>query len=315
MNPISSDPSMRVDPLIPPRLSETIVARFGDDGRAWLAALPDRVTELAKTLGIRLEPPFPNASYSYVAPATLANGTPVVLKVGYRELDVRCEALALWHFDGRGTVRLLAGGGAMGAFVVERVMPGTPLSSVDDDERATSIAASIMRVLPHPGPYGDPLPTVAQWAEGFERLRRRFDGGTGPLPRRHVAKAESLMAYLLGTEEPHILLHGDLHHDNILDAGDGRWLAIDPQGVIGERAYETGALLRNLTPRLRALPHPEHVLERRIEQLAEELALDRRRIRDWAFAQAVLSAWWSIEDNDGDGANAIAYAELLDATR
>jgi streptomycin 6-kinase len=93
-----------------------------------------------------------------------------------------------------------------------------------------------------------------------------------------------------------VLLHGNLHHDNILCAEREPWLAIDPKGLIGELAYETGALLRNLWPAILAEPDPARLIARRIDQLAEEVAFERARVRDWGMAQAVLSAWWFIED-------------------
>jgi streptomycin 6-kinase len=53
------------------------------------------------------------------------------------------------------------------------------------------------------------------------------------------------------------------------------------------------------------------MLARRVAQLAEELGLDRARVRGWGLAQAVLSAWWSVEDHGRIGSNAIICAELL----
>ena len=110
------------------------------------------------------------------------------------------------------------------------------------------------------------------------------------------------------------LLHGDLHHDNILAAGDA-WLAIDPKGVLGEPAYEVGALLRNFWDRDTSDAVRRQMSARRVAILAETLGFDRRRIAGWGVAQAVLSAWWSYEDH-GHGwewgmAAAAALAPLL----
>jgi streptomycin 6-kinase len=167
---------------------------------------------------------------------------------------------------------------------------------------------------------GVPFPTVARWGEGFVRLRGRFDGGTGPLPEPLVARAEREFADLLASAGPPTLLHGDLHHDNILAAGAGRWLAIDPKGLVGEAPYETGALLLN--PRGPQAPRPIYewpdldlVLETRLRILAEELGFEPERMRRWAFAQAVLSAWWSLEDHSYGWEPAITLAEHCAALR
>lgn len=107
-----------------------------------------------------------------------------------------------------------------------------------------------------------------------------------------------------------MLLHADLHHDNVLRGADGRWLAIDPQGVVGEPAYEVTALLRNPYPRLLTLDDPDRLVRRRVDQLAEGLAVPAERIRSWGYAQTVLSAVWDTEDNLDPG-YALACAELL----
>ena len=94
--------------------------------------------------------------------------------------------------------------------------------------------------------------------------------------------------------------HGDLHHGNVLSATREPWLAIDPKGVAGEPAYEPGALLRNPFPHLLELPDVRRLTSRRLDILAGALAVDRDRLRAWAFAQAVLSAVWHIEDARDD---------------
>jgi streptomycin 6-kinase len=107
-----------------------------------------------------------------------------------------------------------------------------------------------------------------------------------------------------------VVLHGDLHHFNVLRSGEG-WLAIDPKGVVGERAYEPGALLRNPWPGLLDVPDPTEVLRRRSAQLAEALDLDLERVRAWAYVQAVLAAEWCVQDG-WDPTFFRAVAELLE---
>jgi streptomycin 6-kinase len=126
-----------------------------------------------------------------------------------------------------------------------------------------------------------------------------------------VERAEGLFAELLASQAPAVVLHGDLHHMNILAAGPGDWRAIDPKGVIGEPAYECGALLRNPIPQISSWPELARTLARRIAVLAETLRLDRRRIHGWALAQTVLSAWWSVEDDPEGYTIDLAVADAL----
>lgn len=226
------------------------------------------------------------------------------------------EIEALLIYDGRGSARLLNVDQELGALLLERLDPGTPLADLADDEEATRIAAGVMRQLWRPVPAGHPFPTVGRWAKGMARLRQHYGGGTGPLPSALVDRAERLFAELLDTMEKPVLLHGDLHHWNILSARRRPWLAIDPKGVVGEPAYEAGALLRNMAPHLLSQPQDARralrLITRRAEILAEELGFDRARILGWGLAQAVLSAWWNIEDHGRDWEWGIHCAALLD---
>ncbi len=299
---------------VPEEFARCMAEVYGEAGTAWIDRLPAIVAACAHRWSLTVAPPFVPLSYNYVAPAAGADGTPFVLKIGFpcRELTNEIEALRI--FDGHGIARLVAFDHDDGALLLERLLPGTPIDGLDDD-RATLIAAGVMQRLWRPAPAGHPFPTTADWGKGFVRLRQRFDGGAGPLPSALVARAESLFDELHASAAEPVLLHGDLHHLNILAAGPDRYLAIDPKGLVGEPAYETGALLRNPRPWLLAQAHPgrPRILARRIGLLSDVLGFDRRRLRDWGLAQAVLSGWWSIEDHGRGWEQAIAYAEYLAA--
>jgi streptomycin 6-kinase len=151
---------------------------------------------------------------------------------------------------------------------------------------------------------------VANWAQGLADLRCEFDGGSGPFPPNLVSLAEQLFAELLATAAPSMLLHGDLHHYNILSARRQPWLAIDPKGVCGEPAYEVGAWLHNPFDLLQR-PQPDRLLARRVTIFSEMLGIETERLAGWGMAQAVLSAWWSYEDHGHSWEPALACAELL----
>jgi streptomycin 6-kinase len=303
---------------IPESLRRAVTDLHGRAGADWLGRLPETLDACARRWGLELGRPFEGASYNYVARATRADGTRAVLKLGFPGRSLVSEAAALRHFDGRGAARLLEADEAAGALLVECLEPGTPLAGLANearDEEATATAAAVMRELWRPAPARHDFPTAAGWAEGFGRLRGRFGGGCGPLPEELVVKAEALFAELLDSAAEPVLLHADLHHGNILSAGRGRWLAVDPQGLLAEPAYEVGALLRNPLPQLFEMRRPVEVLSRRLDTLAAALGLGRARLRGWGLAQAVLSAWWMIEDHGAGWESQIEVARLLAATR
>jgi streptomycin 6-kinase len=92
-----------------------------------------------------------------------------------------------------------------------------------------------------------------------------------------------------------VVLHGDIHHDNILDFGARGWLAIDPKRVIGERGYDYANLLCN--PDLPTCHDPVR-FNRQIAVIAQAANLARPRLLQWVVAHAGLSAAWFLEDGE-----------------
>lgn len=297
-------------PPVPREFELRTIELHGRAGRQWLAELPQLVDACKQRWSLELSAPFP-LSYNYVVPGITSKGEAVVLKLGFPDAELHTEIDALIVYNGQGAVQLLDADPESGILLLERLLPGNSLLQLQDDELATSITAQIMRDLRRIAPKGHSFPNVAKWFEGFTRLRSTFEGGSGPFPTELVDLGEALFGDLLTSMSEQVLLHGDLYHENILSAQRKTWLAIDPKGVIGEPAYETGAFLRNPLPDILEVDYPARLQRRRVDQLAEELAMDRQRILDWGIAQAVLSAWWSYEDHGHGWEPAIQCAEIL----
>ena len=137
------------------------------------------------------------------------------------------------------------------------------------------------------------MPDAVAQAEAFDEYAS-IHGPAGPLPLDLVVRAGGLMRELSASATERVVLHGDLHHDNILRATREPWLAIDPHGIVGDPGYEIGALLYNPDPdnRDEALTA---LVPSRVEQLADELAMPVDRVVAWGFVKAVLSDVWSAE--------------------
>lgn len=279
---------------LPDSFIRTITSTF-DGGEEWLASLPQLITACETRWGLTAQPPFAALSYNYVAPATLPDGTDIVLKLGVPRDELTSEIEALKLYDGRAMCRLLDADADWGVSLLERLHPGTMLTAVTDDDEATRIAADVMRRLWRPLPDQHFFPSVTDLGADLAKLRTRFGGGTGPFPVRLVEMAETLFVDLAASGAAPVLLHGDLHHYNILTAVREPWLAIDPKGVAGEPAYEVGAFIRNPLD-FPKWPNREAIVARRLDILAEELAIDRQRLAGWSMAIEVLSKWWDYED-------------------
>ena len=263
------------------------------DRDEWKATWSETMRELAEQWNLTVGPPFPGLTINFAAPANRKDGVRCVLKICSPRVAFDSEVAALEAFDGRGVVRLLDVDRERRAMLLQRAEPGASIRSLPDAE-ATAIAARAMRRLWGSLPDRHPFPTLADWSEGFERHRARF-GGRGPIDRELFEYGSALYADLISSQSELIVLHGDLHHDNLVSSGGG-WLAIDPQGVIGERAHESASWLRN-PHGLHRWPDLDRVLQRRIEIFSETFEIHPGRVRDWAVAQTVLSMCWSIEDD------------------
>lgn len=293
---------------LPPEFVANIRNGFGARGEAWLASLPDQIAAAAINWQLTLHPPYDCLSYGYVAPVECADGTPAVLKLGVPDPELIRGIQALGYFNPRRIVSLLKSDPGKGIQLLERLVPGEMLITLTDDDQATRIAAELMRDLWQPLPENHPFPSIGDWAAALKKIIHLYPAG-GPIPHAWIDKAEGLYAELLPSQADPVVLHGDLHHYNILSSGDG-WKAIDPQGVIGEPIYETGAFLRNPLD-LTDHPDPLGLTERRIAILSEMLGFDRRRILMWAIAQSVLSDWWSVEGAGSLNASDFFYYEML----
>lgn len=297
---------------IPDGLARNNTELYGQAGVDWLTRLPALLADCSERWSLTIGPPFPMSAYSYAAPATRNDGTAIVIKARFPNHESRNEVEALRWYEGRGAVQLLDSDLDLGILLLERLEPGTMLSTIESDEQATSIAASVMKQLWRPAPLDHSFPTVAGWSQGLSKLREQFGGTSGPLPERLVSQAEGLFKELLSSPPSEsVVLHGDLHHFNILSATRQPWLAIDPQGVVGDPGYEVGALLRNPIPDIAFWPNLSQILARRVDQLAEKLGFDKERILAWGIAHCVLSAWWDIEGHSNGWEAAIAVGETL----
>ena len=112
---------------------------------------------------------------------------------------------------------------------------------------------------------------------------------------RHCAAAAR---HLLDSPRDIRVLHGDLHHGNVLDFGSQGWLAIDPKGLLGERGFDFANIFTN--PDLADASHPVATapdrFARRLVVVAETAGLERRRLLLWILAWAGLSAVWFLQD-------------------
>jgi streptomycin 6-kinase len=151
----------------------------------------------------------------------------------------------------------------------------------------------MLAIHAHPAPQG-PWKSVEDLAQGFARYRK---GPAHPLlDPALVDRAEKTFLSLCATQsEPRLLLHGDLHHMNILKDDARGWLVIDPKGVVGELAYEPAAILHNPIPSFEMIADAK-IMESRVRIFSDRLGTSAERILGWCFAKNILGHLWTVED-------------------
>jgi streptomycin 6-kinase len=264
-----------------------IINIYGEKGRRWLDHLPRLVAKIEVGYGLSNLKPVKNLSYNYVLTG-FQGSKAVILKLGLDIDGFKREAAALMAFEGSGVVEVLSEN--TGLLLVECAVPGVSLKSYfpDKDDGAINITANVIKRLhkvPIPSPHA--FPHIKDWLAVLDCDLK--------IPAKTLQKARELRDQLLKTAASDVLLHGDLHHDNILQNGND-WVVIDPKGVIGEPAYEVAAFIRNPMPELLTHDSSPNIIHNRITQFSELLELPSQRIFDWCFVQAVLSWVWAIED-------------------
>jgi streptomycin 6-kinase len=218
---------------------------------------------VARDWGLRLGEPYPPGAAGYVVRADLADGTPAVLKLQHTHREDEQEADALERWDGDGAVRLLRRDDERHALLLERCEPGTFLSEGADD------AIDVLVGL---------LPRLWKDATGFHTLADEvawwgLEGEVGELAHELAAAQGEL-----------VLVHQDLHGENVLAAQREPWLVIDPKPLAAEREFAVAPIVRSPE-----LGHSKQETLRRLDRLCAELGLDRERARGWTIVQTV--AW------------------------
>lgn len=280
----------------------------------WLAALPRLIEQVREAFGLRLSAPLHGGSCSWVAPAELADGTRVIVKIAWPHREMYGEMAALRLWDGRGAVRLLAHDPRRHALILQRCEPGQPLTDADGTaEDRLAVGCAVLRQLwdaPVPAitEFEHLAPVAAEWAELVEermaRLRPGYDPGL-------VAHGARLLCDLPGSARREVVLHGDFNPGNVVSCGGGRWVAIDPKPMIGDPAYDPWPLLVQVDDPF-AYPDAARVLRDRVGLVADELGVEAERVVLWAVARSVEAALWAADHGDvAGGAATLGEARVL----
>lgn len=289
---------------LPEKFVRLMLESHGAKGEKWLSELPEIVREIEENWAIKVGEPFENLSYHFVAPCKSKSGE-AVLKIGFPEDDslVFNEAETLKLYDGRGAVKFLKLDEKRLALLSERLRPGKTLAEFfrgrEDD--CVKIAIENLQKIVRKTSEKHQFVSLDDWFAGLEKAENTA------FPADKLKRARKFYEELSRAET--FLIHGDFHHENILTATREPFLVIDPKGVVGQIGYEISVFLNNHVWILKTDENLHEKARKAVFQFSEAFQIAPDVLKKWAYAQAVLSAWWTFEEN---GANWKKDLDLAD---
>lgn len=303
----NSESSVRgeIEMNYPDTFKNKISGAFGEEGKQWLETIEARVQTCVEKWNIKIEEPVTNLSYNYVLKVVDSLGNPMILKLGVPGFDFNNEIRALQTYDGNGCAGLIEAESELGAILQKQLVPGTMLYK---EEEISSIQhyIQVWKAIRRPLPVGVKFPSIEDWSAGLKRYQDSFPNKDGPIPDTDIQLAKDYFVYISETSEGPELLHGDLHHENILYSEDLGWTAIDPKGVSGDPYFDITSFLIN---HLHEKKNPKAILRQRIDLISKELDLDKERFLKASIAMSTLYAAWGIEDDDAEWENTYKCAQ------
>ncbi|MGW7527376.1 aminoglycoside phosphotransferase family protein [Streptomyces sp. NPDC054783] len=271
----------------PPRLVRALgeTAPAGDDWLAQLPATAERAVARRELTVERVQ--VPGGRSSLVVLVRRADGSPAVLKLAPPRARPESERAALAHWGGLGAVQLLEADAEDGALLLERLHPDVSVRSLPEAKALLEAAGTLRRLWVEP-PAGHAFESVAERTgrqAAAMRAGAEADAEVAPLVDAALAAREELLA----APPEHRLLHGTFRQSKVLAGERMPWLAVGPDPVVGECAFDLARLVRDRVEDLIAAPAGAATTRRRIKRLAESLEVDQERLRGWTLFRAVES--------------------------
>lgn len=271
----------------PPRLIRAL-GETAPDGDGWLAELPAAAERAVAGLELTVERvQVPGGRSSLVVLVRRVDGTPAVLKLAPPRFRPEAERAALAHWGGTGTVQLVEAPVQEGVLLLERLHPDVSVRSLPEAKALLEAAGTLRRLWVEP-PAGHPFETVAE-RTGRQAAAMRAGAGAFREVAGLVDAALAARAGLVAGPPEDRLLHGTFRQSKVLAGERMPWLAVGPDPVVGESAFDLARLVRDRVEDLIASPSGAATTRRRVKRLAESLDVDQERLRGWTLFRAVES--------------------------
>ncbi|MEU9397636.1 aminoglycoside phosphotransferase family protein [Streptomyces sp. NPDC048324] len=270
----------------PPQRLVRALGETAPDGDDWLETLPgaaQRAVALRELTVERVQ--VPGGRSSLVVLVRRADGSPAVLKLAPPRSRPEAERAALARWGGSGAVQLVEESSQEGVLLLERLHPDVSVRSLPEAKALLEAAGTLRRLWVEP-PAGHAFESVAERTER-QAAAMRASAGAEVVPL--VDAALTARAELLAAPPERRLLHGTFRQSKVLAGERMPWLAVGPDPVVGECAFDLARLVRDRVEDLIASPSGAATTRRRVKRLAESLEVDQERLRGWTLFRAVES--------------------------
>ncbi|MFJ3234760.1 aminoglycoside phosphotransferase family protein [Streptomyces sp. NPDC086787] len=275
----------------PPQRLVRALGETAPEGDDWLEKLPEAARQAVAARELTVERvQMPGGRGSLVVLVRRPDGTPAVLKLAPPRARPESERAALAHWDGRGAVQLLEPFAAEGVLLLERLHPDVSVRSLPEAKALLEAAGTLRRLWVEP-PEADAARVFETVSErtGRQAAAMRASALAEPEAAPLVDRALAAREELLAAPPEHRLLHGTFRQSKVLAGERSPWLAVGPDPVLGECAFDLARLVRDRVEDLIASPSGAATTRRRVKRLAESLDVDQERLRGWTLFRAVES--------------------------
>lgn len=237
--------------------------------------------------------PFETHTSQLLPVVVVKDGQKAILKITDDDSErIGCKLMVWWN--GNGAAKVLAH--AAGAILLERATGTESLADMswtgNDAQACRIICHAASRLHLSRNASTPALTPLHHWFRDLAPAAKKH-GGT-------LTRCTAVANVLLSSPHDEVVLHGDLHHGNILDFGTKGWLAIDPKGLVGERGFDYANIFTNpdLAEPTRPVAIEPEIFTQRVNIVSEIARIERQRLLMWIVAWCGLSSVWFLQEGD-----------------
>jgi streptomycin 6-kinase len=288
--------------LVVPPVVRLRAESLGAPGAAWLRTLPEQVAELERRWSIAAEESLAGGTAAFVAGARTLDGSRVVLKIIVPDPDFRDEIGTLERAAGQGYVRLLAHDSGRRAMLLEALGPSMDRTGLAAEEQISTLCRLLAQAWDVPRPRAGPMAVAMDKATSLatlvERLWGQLDEPCSAQARTQALRFAARRAAAFNPDRC-VLVHGDAAPSNALrvladrPGAETGFVFVDPDGFVGDPAYDLGVALRDWCPQILSARDPVALTRGYCRLLARGSGLDEQAIWEWGYLERVSTGLYA----------------------